>query len=153
MGGFVSAMQTASAALQAPNGTVLPPSTDGGGFTKLDAIRATLGTVPNVRSAMRANVADALSASVAPTTNGPQPNVGQPGSANNAGQIAGASGNLAYSVESVAGWQNANPGLSAAARIGLPVLGVYLISQGRGILGGVAIALSAPLWYAKLTGR
>src|SRR5262249_48305838 len=143
--GFISAEQTAARALQsAPNGTVMPPTTSST-FTKVQALEATAGTFPTVRSAMRANIADALSASVAPTANGPQPNVGAPGSANNAGNIAGASGNVGYSVEtlgSVANWQNMNPGLSLVARIGLPVLGVYMFGKGHPVIGGAAIALS-----------
>ncbi len=120
---------------------VLPPTTGAmssriaiGGFT--------------VQSAVRQNVLDELSASVAPTSS-VDANVGQPGSTNNAGNIGGASGNYGYSLDTVRTFQASNPGIAMALRIGLPVAGIFALTKGYTLLGAGAIGAGALLWMNR----
>lgn len=109
----------------------------------------------NVRSAIRFNVLDALGTPAAPMGSA-QPNVGSAGSTDNAGQIAGAAGNVGYAVpgmDAVALFQSGHPGLAMALRIGLPVVGVLAWTKGHHVIGGAALVGGAALWYAKMAGR
>lgn len=75
------------------------------------------------------------------------PNVGQPGSEGNAGQIAGASGNIGYFVQTFSNFQARNPTVSLALRIALPVAAIYAWTKGHHVAGGVLGAAGAGLWY------
>ncbi len=101
-----------------------------------------------VQSAVRQNVLDELSASVAPTSS-VDANVGQPGSTNNAGNIGGASGNYGYSLDTVRTFQASNPGIAMALRIGLPVAGIFALTKGHTLLGAGAIGAGALLWMSR----
>lgn len=128
-----------------PPQKLLPPSTSDMLGNKLS------GPGLSVHSAIRFNVMDELSASVAPT-NSSAPAVGEAGSANNAGNIAGASGNLGYFVDTARNFQAANPMIGTILRIGLPVGGIFLMTKGQYVIGGALVVASAPLWYARFKG-
>lgn len=99
----------------------------------------------SLMNAIRFNVATERSASVAPTAT-TDPNVGQPGSTGQAGNIAGASGNIGYAVETLHNWQAANPGLGKALKIGLPIAGIFLLTKGHYVAGGIVAGAGALLW-------
>ncbi len=124
-------------------GSTLPPNVSGGG-TRL------LGAALSAPTAIKFNMLQELGASVAPTNNTGYAPVGQAGSTNNAGNIAGATGQGNYFVDTAATFQAAHPMIGTLARVGLPAFGVYMLVKGETLIGAAAIIASAPLWYAKL---
>ncbi len=105
-------------------------------------------SIAGLGAAIRQNIATERSAPATPTATN-APNVGQPGSANTAGNIAGASGNMGYSLDTLRSFQASNPRASLVLRIGLPVVGVYLMTQGQPITGAVVAGVGAVLWLKR----
>ncbi len=150
---FINPLSTNSNPLQSallPANVATAPSTPTGGISTGAAIRATGGFAGlfDVSRAIRSNVNDELGAAVTSVSSA-HPNVGQPGSANNAGRIAGAAGNVGYSVETLRTFQAANPNLGLVLRIGLPVAGLFLITQGKVLAGALVAGAAVPFWMSR----
>ncbi len=148
---------TIDARLALTRATVLPPSTRtvSGGVVG-GATSPTRG-FPSPSKAIFADLAKTISGSVAPTSQS-NPFTGAAGSANNAGNIAGAgSGTGNYPTSPVApgvlsAFQAGNSSADLALRIGLPVGAVLLFNGGHSALGFVAAGGAALLWANRLAG-
>jgi hypothetical protein len=126
-------------------GTIYPPSVK----PPTGSLRAVPpSSIPSVGAAVARNLWDLASTPSTPVSN-VLPAIGQDGSANNQGNIAGASGNLGYAVQTIGTWQAANPTLGLIARIGLPAAGILLWAKGHHVFGGALAVASVPFWMSR----